>query len=441
MIKLYPHQQIAFEWLQEQNRLLCDETGAGKTYPALYAAYALAQGGHIVWITLNTAKDQFKRIISETFPDVDVVILYSQKRFPNPPVNQTIFICHYEGMHKFTSKLNNVGITVVVGDEIQNIKNRKTRQAQAVKKLHAQYKLGLSGTPTNKRFTIKTRQGNLEVPNPEELWSLLNWLAPKEFSSYWAFVNKYVDYVDFETHRKAFRIKTDARMDYLRLLKRFMLMRTKQSIGHKVAEYIPIHLNMGGDQSHLYRQIVRGAKQDALIELSDNVDLVILNKLTLNLRLQQVAENPILLGFDYESIKLEWLRDKLPTLANYLIITRFRETALRVAHEFRIPAIVGGELLPTNLHKEAKLVGTIDALAGALDFPHIDYAIFVGMTFNRIQMIQARDRIDRLSNLRPATVYYLIAQNSVDEIIYKATKDNISAKELLSMLLSHYNQF
>ena len=59
------------------------------------------------------------------------------------------------------------------------IKNRKTQQTRALKKLKVKYRRALTGTPI--------------INRPDDLWSILNWLWPRNYTSYWRFFAQYVD--------------------------------------------------------------------------------------------------------------------------------------------------------------------------------------------------------------------------------------------------------
>ena len=65
-------------------------------------------------------------------------------------------------------------------DEAHRIKERKTANAEAIFKLARviQHRLALTGTPANK---------------PEDIWSILHFIDPTSFSSYWRFIETYFD--------------------------------------------------------------------------------------------------------------------------------------------------------------------------------------------------------------------------------------------------------
>jgi SNF2 family DNA or RNA helicase len=88
-----------------------------------------------------------------------------------------VFICHWDAI-RLMPKLQAFGWGHVIGDEIQRIGNRDAQVTQAFTSIKARFKYGLSGTPYNTR--------------PEQYWSVLHWLYPQQFSSYWRFFNHYI---------------------------------------------------------------------------------------------------------------------------------------------------------------------------------------------------------------------------------------------------------
>lgn len=88
-----------------------------------------------------------------------------------------VFICHWEGL-RMIEELRNFRWFHVIADEVHRAKNRKSQQTVALKLLHTDHKLGLSGTPADNR--------------PDDFWSILNWLYPKVFTSYNQFRDRHL---------------------------------------------------------------------------------------------------------------------------------------------------------------------------------------------------------------------------------------------------------
>lgn len=68
----------------------------------------------------------------------------------------------------------------IIADECHRMQGRKTQQTKALKALKADFKTGLSGTPV--------------TGNPAGYWSVLNWMYPDQYRSFWRFYEQYVDY-------------------------------------------------------------------------------------------------------------------------------------------------------------------------------------------------------------------------------------------------------
>jgi SNF2 family DNA or RNA helicase len=96
-----------------------------------------------------------------------------------------VFIVHWaalqqRGGHWLTPELMEIQFLHVICDEVHHAQNRNAQQTIGLKRVKTMFKTGLSGTPVTN--------------TPDKLWSVLNWLYPKEFSSYWRFYGKFVDF-------------------------------------------------------------------------------------------------------------------------------------------------------------------------------------------------------------------------------------------------------
>jgi SNF2 family DNA or RNA helicase len=80
----------------------------------------------------------------------------------------------------------------IIADECQRMKNRKTQMTQALKAIKdVSWKTAMSGTPV--------------VNRPDELWSVLNWLYPRDYRSYWRFFNAHVEYQQSQIRGRVIR--------------------------------------------------------------------------------------------------------------------------------------------------------------------------------------------------------------------------------------------
>jgi SNF2 family DNA or RNA helicase len=125
--------------------------------------------------------DRFKDLA----PDTDVVVV---ERTPSGRAafaeairtgKGDVFLCNYESARILQVQLCKLYFNTIVLDECHRIANRKSQTTRAVQQLgkRARHRLALSGTASGDK--------------PENLWTILNWLWPKVFTSYWNFRKRY----------------------------------------------------------------------------------------------------------------------------------------------------------------------------------------------------------------------------------------------------------
>jgi SNF2 family DNA or RNA helicase len=173
-------------------------------------------------------------------------------------------------------------------------------------------KLALTGTPYDK--------------NPSDIHSILQWLAPDFFTSYWRFFNTHVNselvVVKKEkrdnqgnvieaavTVQQVCKQPLKDATNFARTLRPFMIQRKKEDVRSdlpaKIEQYIDLEMNK--KQAQLYYTIKDAP--DPVVTLAEGVQTSVSIILTRILREIQVTTDPSLLGLtDVPSVKLEWLR-------------------------------------------------------------------------------------------------------------------------------------
>jgi SNF2 family DNA or RNA helicase len=178
----------------DTSAMIGDDMGLGKTVEAIILdarrrkKHNCVPTAQTLVVTMTSVMDGWKEHFEQWAPDLKVIVVDRKDRksflaalkskLPNGRPEYQVFICHWAGVRFMADELQAVKWFHVIGDEIQNIKNRKAQQTQAFKKVRAYYKTGLSGTWADNR--------------PDDAWSPLNWLWKDKFRSYWAFYNHHV---------------------------------------------------------------------------------------------------------------------------------------------------------------------------------------------------------------------------------------------------------
>ena len=416
MKTLRDYQELAYQRAIAANILVADDRGLGKTVTSIEAARALMQRlqAPVLVIVPKTLKPQWAEEIADQDEAALIVYVNASTKIDQPFTSKKPFwvLTHYEALLKHYKQLAKTYWAAIVADEAHRIKNRKAQRAVAIKKLETYRKIALTGTPYDR--------------NPADIWSILNWLQPGVFKSYWAFFEAHVNYTgDIAGMKEIHGVKDGAK--FSKVIAPYVIQRSKRdvapSLPPKIEQHIPIEMNP--DQERLYRRIKQLAETDLKLDTGDT--LVVKNHLGRILRLQQAAVDPRLLGTDSNGAKIDWLLEYIDDNPDdtLLVFTRFRDTAIRVANLLGVPYYVGGKPL-ANPQEYPKIVATIDAAKEGLNLGHIWNTVFLDCHWSSIAMAQAIDRTERdLTATQPRVIMYLHAvdyagNDTVDALVREA---------------------
>lgn len=193
--QLYEYQQLVIDKFQStKSVLISDDMGLGKTLEAIaldWLRRLAGTKGPTLILTPMSVVPEWERHYEWMLPHLRVVVLQPKDRVSFLKAVRSreadIYIMHWDALRLLVDPKQDSNETMrktqwfhIIADEIQRIKNRKAQVTRALKKLKADYKTGLSGTPADNK--------------PADFWSVLNWLYPNNFRSYWNFYRAYVDY-------------------------------------------------------------------------------------------------------------------------------------------------------------------------------------------------------------------------------------------------------
>lgn len=102
-------------------------------------------------------------------------------RVKGPRPEYRYYICHWDAVRLVPELRIGIEWAHLILDEVHLIKNRDAVRTKEIKRVKSVYKTGLSGTPADDK--------------PQDLWSVLNWLYPRQFTSFWRFFESHVLYV------------------------------------------------------------------------------------------------------------------------------------------------------------------------------------------------------------------------------------------------------
>jgi hypothetical protein len=324
---------------------------------------------------------------------------------------------------------------MVVVDEAHRMKNQDTQWTKNIKKLKAQYKHIMTGTGF--------------VNNPAEIWSLLNFLYPKTYSSYWKFREAYCEEDYDGGYRKIVGIKPQREAEFRDLVKRVGVRRTMlecfPNIPEPIETVVPVDLN--ATQRKMYDEILKYLQtldQQGEPLQSPNV-LSMLNRL----RQISVATPKVIRDeFDWKmgrrviQVKLEDPSSKLDAAMEVIESLEWdeeRKDQIVVFSNFKDPLeLLKGRLTKAKipyLHLRAEMneqqrfemwketfpakkhqvfMCTLDVGSESINLTSAHRAIFLDQHWSPAKNKQAIGRVFRPGQTQPAQLIYIRARNTVD---------------------------
>ena len=175
--KLRPYQLRGYGWLSFLRQwglggCLADDMGLGKTVQMLALVQRDRKAGEkrpALLVCPTSVINNWKREAGRFTPDLDVMIHHGAGRlkgraFGEAAADHALVVTSYGLALRDIKSIREVSWSGVVLDEAQNIKNAHTKQAQAVRTIHADYQFALTGTPVENSVA--------------DLWSIMEFLNP-----------------------------------------------------------------------------------------------------------------------------------------------------------------------------------------------------------------------------------------------------------------------
>ncbi len=309
----------------------------------------------------------------------------------------------------------------IIADEAQYLKNSNTQNAKSIKKIKADTRYALTGTPIENSLA--------------ELWSIFDFIMPGYLFTYKKFKTLYETPIVKEESQET--------MEKLRMLiEPFILRRNKKEVLTELPDKTITILNneMGEEQKNIYFSYLVQVKQEIADEIKLNgyekSQIQILAALT---RLRQICCHPGLFieGYQDGSSKLEQCMEvvqdgvnsghKILLFSGYTSMFEIMEKELK-ERNIKYLKLTGSTKVEEriqlvdefNQNSEVK-VFLISLKAGGtgLNLTGADMVIHYDPWWNVSTENQATDRAYRIGQKNNVQVYKLITKNSIEEKIYE----------------------
>ena len=327
----------------------------------------------------------------------------------------------------------------VVVDEAHRMKDRKSLTALRLKYFnHVPVRIALTGTPATNR--------------PWDVWSILNWLFPKEYSSYWKFVNEYFDeeviWVAGTPHRQPAKFKPGR----AKILQEKLDAKCVQHKRAEVMEWLP-------DEEAPTEVILPATKQqldaiDHLMTYFEYKDIVTKTVLDNLIRVRQICAAPEILGIKGKSPKLEWLLQYLKdypekqvlVFSNSKKFLKYIDPNIKAKHAIihgEVPPLYRGEIVRKFQRGEVKvLLCQTQACKEGLTLDAADVSIFMDVYPPSADYLQAKDRMIATTpdRVKPKELIHVMLQDTYDVQCYKLVGRNVDETAIINDYKQHIEQ-
>ncbi len=422
--ELRPYQQTGLDWLQflRENQLggvLADDMGLGKTVQTLAHLCVEKKAGRLQTPALivcpKSVLPNWRREAARFAPGLRVLTIEGLRReaLLAQMSAHDVVITTYPLLARDLAVLQEQPFAACICDEAQQLKNHKTKTAQAVRALKVGQRLALTGTPMENHLG--------------ELWSLFDWLQPGLLGREDDFRRHYRTPVE-----KQGDVATAQRL--ARRVKPFLLRRTKTEVATELPPKTEIvqTVQLAGRQRDLY-ETVRATMDSKLREViaEKGFARASIEMLDALLKLRQVCCDPRLLGEDgAESAKLELLLEMLPELLEdgrrVLLFSQFTSMLALIEAALQKAGIAFVKLTGQTRDRDTPVqrfqagevplfLISLKAGGSGLNLTAADTVIHFDPWWNPAVEAQATDRAYRIGQDKPVFVYKLICEGTVEE--------------------------
>jgi SNF2 family DNA or RNA helicase len=432
--ELRPYQATGFSWLSflrgyGLGACLADDMGLGKTVQTialLLHERANGQEKPALLVCPTSVVSNWMRELERFAPDLRVLVYHGSQRdkedLADLAPRHDIVITSFALVPRDERYLAEIDWGDLIVDEAQNIKNPATRQAKALGRLNAGYRIALTGTPIENRLS--------------ELWSLFNFLNPGYLGSQSEFRTRFARPIERVQDQEATtRLKS--------LVSPFILRRVKTD--PTVISDLPaknemdVYCSLSREQTTLYEAVVRDSL--AKIEDAEGINRRGLVLATLAM-LKQVCNHPAQFLKDGSDLvnrsgKLDRITAMLEEVRGNreraLIFTQFAEMGkmlkahLEATFGDDVFFLHGGTSRPNrdrmverfqnDPHAPFAFILSLKAGGTGLNLTRASHVFHFDRWWNPAVENQATDRAFRIGQTRNVQVYKFICAGTVEEQI------------------------
>ncbi|HLO02343.1 MAG TPA: DEAD/DEAH box helicase [Symbiobacteriaceae bacterium] len=433
--ELRPYQQRGLDWLAFLRRFglgacLADDMGLGKTIQLIALLLHERESGLTDRPSLLVAPvsliGNWRREVARFAPHLRLLVHHGQnrldaERFAAQAEQYDLILTTYSLLARDEEVLAAVPWAGIVADEAQNIKNPATQQAAAIRRLQADYRVALTGTP------VENHLG--------DLWSLFSFLNPGLLGSQEEFRRRYAAPIERYRDQEA---TTQLRQQIGPLILR--RLKSDPTIVADLPEKLEnrVVTNLTLEQAALYEAVVQETLERVAAAEGIQRHGAILAGLT---RLKQICNHPATVTQESagalagRSGKLDRLVEMLEEVVaegdRALLFTQFPRFGVRIAAHLaqrlrcEVLALDGSTPAPERERRIARFQAgeaplfllSLKAGGVGLNLTAANHVFHIDRWWNPAVEEQATDRAHRIGQERTVMVHKLVTAGTLEERI------------------------
>ncbi len=425
---LREYQEEGFNWLSRlafmnMGACLADDMGLGKTIQTLAVLLNKATNGPCIVVAPTSVCYNWHCEILKFAPTLTTYSLESINRAEvlNNLGKMDVLICSYTLLQKEIDIIKDKKWAMIVLDEAQAIKNSTTKRFQAAIQLEGEFKVALSGTPIENGI--------------EEIWSIFRFIAPGLLGSKEFFQKRFLTVEKNNANASRQALKN--------LIKPFILRRTKNAVLQELPPKTEqtLYIEMDPEEASFYEALRQNAMENITsmgAEKAGQRKLHILAEIT---KLRRACCHPkLVMPVNTQSSKLKaFIELTIELLANnhkalvfsqyvgYLDLVKKELDKHNITYQYLDGSTPGSErqkrVTDFQEGKSSLFLLSLKAGGSGLNLTAADYVIHLDPWWNPAVEDQASDRIHRIGQQRPVTIYRLIMKSSIEEKILSMHHD------------------
>lgn len=444
---LRDYQLDGFQWLSQlaawgAGGCLADDMGLGKTVQAIAILLLRANSGPALVVAPTSVCANWERELERFAPSLTVKRIAACSEISGRTDRASririagareVLVTNYAILQREAEAFAKKHFATIVLDEAQAIKNHQTERTQAVLQLQGDFRFVTTGTPIEN--------------NLSELWSLFEFINPGFLGTKREFDKKFANPIQ-QAQSPA------ARNRLKRMVRPFILRRTKGDVLPELPPKTEIQLDveLSGPERALYEATRSSAVEQLQNAAKGKSNVARIQILAELMKLRRACCHPrlVLPESDAPCSKLEALtsvtQEVLANRHKILIFSQFTDYLKLTAEHFESEKIsyqyLDGSMTQKKRQEAIDAFQTgndgvflISLKAGGmgLNLTAADYVIHADPWWNPAVESQASDRVHRIGQTRPVTIYRMIAKNTIEEKILELHQRKTQlAQELLS---------